>query len=267
MRMRMFVVGVMLVMVSIVVVGACEYEQYLDGYKWSFHRMNDGNKYHEVKKLGEFTEGNTLNLALPCQGRHIDAIQVDWEDNRSEVYGELVIMPGNQRMGVRDISGKQRQSWTVQRKANRFRIEFSGKRGHRCRVRFIRVFYGKNSQPGIQQQGGNQGAKRHKLVDRIILSNGGVKRKARVIKWDGSRMHVAIKQGQGQVLRQLAPHEIQNLSMADRWGNAVAKDGSRFPVRIKSMRGKMMDYEKNLSGRIVPKPLTDIHNFTLIQFN
>ncbi|MCD4654306.1 hypothetical protein K8T06_10275 [bacterium] len=245
---------------------ACETEQYLDGYKWTFHRMDDGNKYHEVKNLGEFTEGDTLSLTAPCKGNHIDTIQIDWEDDHSEVKGELVVIPGNQRYGSRDISGKQRVSWTVQKNMNRFRIEFSGQRGHRCRIRFIRVFYGQNSGGLLQQQGSNPGNRRHKLIDRISLTDGAVKRKARVIRWDGTHLHVAVKKQNGQKILKLAPARIKNLFMADRWGQAIAKDGSRFPVRINQMNGAMIKFDKKLNGQVVPKPLTNIHNFTSITF-
>lgn len=260
------IIVAVIIMVSCPSIIACESEQYIDGYKWTFHRMQDGNKYHEARKLGEFTEGNTLVLTAPCPGRRIETVQVDWEDNRSEVRGELVVMPGNKRLGVRDISGKQRESWTVDHKTNRLRIEFSGKRGHRCRVRFIRVFYGANAGNLNQQMGNTGGGVHYKLVDRIKINNGKTMRKCRILKWDGNRLHVAIKKNNRQHVRKLLPAEITQMGMAPRWGTAIAKDGFRFPVRIKRMTGAMMDYEKKLDGRVVPKPLTDIHNFTSISF-
>jgi len=246
---------------------ACESNQYLDGYNWTFHRMDDGNKFHEVQHLGEFTEGDTLSLSAPCPGRHVDSIQIDWEDNHSEVRGELVILPGNRRLGTRDISGKKRVTWAVQSKMNRFRIEFSGKRGHRCRVRFIRVFYGNKPYSNLQQQGQNAGLRRYKLVDQISLAGGLVARKARVLKWENGKLHVVIKNKGGRKLRQINPNNVTSLSMPNRWGQAVAKDGTRFPVRINSMNGVMIQFDKRLNGNIVPKPLTDINNFTSIIFN
>lgn len=242
---------------------ACETDQYLDGYNWTFHRMNDGNRYHEVKNLGEFSEGDTLNLTAPCMGRHVDTIQVEWEDNHSEVRGELVIMPGNRRLGSRDVTGKHRESWSVGLKMNRFRIEFSGTRGHRCRVRFIRVFYGQNSSQ-VEQAGKRR--VRYVLVDKVSIQGGAALRKARFLRWDGQRVHIAMKTPQGQKVRTFAPGQISQMMFADRWGNAVAKDGGRFPIRIKSMNGTMIQFEKKLNGNVVPKPATDIHNFTSIVF-
>jgi len=247
---------------------ACESDQYLDGYTWTFHRMEDGNRYHEVRNLGEFSEGGTLNLTAPCMGRVIDTIQIEWEDDHSEVRGELVTMPGNHRMGIRDVSGKQRESWGVGHQVNRFRIEFSGPRGHRCRVRFIRVFYGKGTgQVQQAQQSGQSGQAQYNLVDRITLNDGAAQRKARFIRWDGNQVHVALKTPRGQVVRSLAPGQIVNMQFADRWGRAVAKDGGRFPIRIKSMNGVMIEFDKKLNGNVVPKPLSDIHNFTSITFD
>ncbi|MBN1297414.1 hypothetical protein JXA80_11585 [bacterium] len=252
---------------------ACESTQYVDGYEWTFHRMDDGNRYHEIRNVGEYTEGSTLNLTAPCMGANVDTVQVDWEDNRSEVRGELVVMPGDKRLGVRDISGNNRASWAVQSNMNRFRIEFSGKRGHRCRIRFIRVFYGRNGQLGgvqggqVQGQGINAGQNTVNLVDKITIQGGPVLRKARVMRWDGNQLHVVLREGNRQRNQALNPGQISNLIFADRWGKAVAKDGSRFPVRIHSMNGSMIDFDKRLNGNVVPKGTTDIHNFTSITFD
>jgi hypothetical protein len=151
--MKIFIALILTVLMPGVFPGiACEQTVTLDGNTWTFHRMEDGNSYHEIKNPGEFTEGDTLALDMPCRGRLIDTIQVDWEDNRSEVKGELVTMPGHKRHGARDISGKKRVSWTLGRKTDSFRIEFSGTRRHRARVRWIRVFYGVNAPPYHAEQ-------------------------------------------------------------------------------------------------------------------
>lgn len=246
---------------------ACEQTLEADGVLWTFHRMEDGNSYHEMKKAGEFREGDTLDLLAPCSGRLVDTIQVQWEDDHSDVMGELVIMPGNVRLGVRDISKKQRESWTVRRKTDRFRIEFSGKRGNRCRVKWIRVFYGVNAAPSLpnQQTLSNTG-KEYDLVDRLGLHDGKVQRKARAIRWNGSQLIIAVKTDNGQEIMNLNPDQIKGVLFADRWGDAVDKDGGRFPVRVKNITGKMIELDKNLNGNIVSKPPIDIHHYRSIEF-
>jgi len=263
--MRYLVIGVALSFFFPALTGfACETDMELNGYEWTFHRMNDGNRYHEVRNLGEFTEGDTLRLTAPCKGHYVDTIQVDWEDDRSEVQGELVVMPGNTHLGSRDISGKRRESWAVRKSINGFRINFSGPRGHRCRVRFIRVFYGPDSEKIQQKQ--PHGKIKHLLVDKITLQDGAAMRKARFLRWDGTHLYIAVKTPGGQTEKKYLPGQIRNLVVANRWGKAVAKDGTRYPIRIKSMEGAMIHFEKKLDGAVVPKPETDIHNFSSITF-
>ncbi|MBN1879827.1 hypothetical protein JW823_06925 [bacterium] len=246
---------------------ACEETQYIDGVTWTFHRMDDGNSFHELRKAGEFTEGDTLNLTAPCQGRHIDSIQIEWEDNHSDVRGEVVTMPGNRRLGVRDVSGKKRETWTVHQKTDRFRVEFSGKRGHRCRVKWIRVFYGVNAAPyNPKEQVQSAGDASYDLIDRLGLHDGKIQRKARAIRWNGSQIVIAVKTDNGQEILKLNPDEVKNLLFTERWGNAVDKDGGRFPVRVKKMNGGMIELDKNLNGNIVSKPPIDIHHYKSIEF-
>jgi len=263
---KFFSVFVILFIMSFSSSQACEQTQYLDGYEWTFHRMPDGNSYHEVKGLGEFTEGQTLRLTAPCSGRLIDAVQVSWEDNKSEVLGELVTIPGYKRHGIKDVNGKNRESWSVGQKTETLQIEFSGKRGHRARVKWIRVFYGINAAPFTNNQLESQSAKGHELIDRIRLTEAKIQKKGRALRWTGSQLVLVIKSGQDQETLYLNPSEVINIEFSERWGNAVDMDGGRFPVRVKKIIDGKIELDKNLNGNIVPKPLIDIHHYKSIEF-
>jgi hypothetical protein len=244
---------------------ACEKNMRLDGLNWTFHRMPDGNSYHEVKNLGEFTEGQSLQLSAPCAGRSIDTFQVSWEDRRSEVFGELITMPGNRKHGKRDISDKRNESWTVGKPTDSVRLVFSGKRGHRCRVRWIRIYYGVDA-PSYHQEISAVDTVAHDLIDRIGLHDGKIQKKARILRWNGQHLTVAIKTNSGQETRQFRPDEIKNILFSERWGQAVDRDGNSFPVRAKRMVGNKIELDKNLDGAIVPKPLIEITHYKSIEF-
>lgn len=244
---------------------ACEQNMRVDGLNWTFHRTPDGNSYHEVKDLGEFTEGESLQLSVPCAGRAIDTFQVSWEDRRSEVFGELITMPGNRKHGKRDISDKRNESWTVGKPTDSARLVFSGIRGHRCRVRWIRIYYGIDA-PSYHQELSAVGTATQELIDRIGLHDGKVQRKARIIRWNGKHVTVVMKTDTGQETRHFTPDEIKNILFSERWGKAVDNDGNTFPVRAKRMVGNKIELDKNLDGKIVPKPLAEITHYKSIEF-
>ena len=243
---------------------SCERDIGADGYVWTFHRLADGNSYHEAQNLGEFTEGQTLFLTAPCPGRKINTVQVSWEDRHSEVYGELITMPGNRKHGQRDISDKRRESWTVDNPTDSLQFAFSGKRGHRCRVKWVRVFYGVNAPPF--QPASSMKTTSYDLVDRIGLPEAAIQKKSRVISWDGRVLTVAVKTDTGQEVRYLRIGEFKNVLFAERWGTATDIEGYTFPVRVKRIMGGKIELDKKLDGKIVPKPLADISHYKSIIF-
>jgi len=75
-----------------------------------------------------------------------------------------------------------------------------------------------------------------------------------------------VKTDDGQETMRLNPDEIKHILFTERWGDAVDKDGGRFPVRVKKIVDSMIQLDKNLSGNIVPKPPIDIHHYRSIEF-
>lgn len=264
MKLAKILIAFSVILLPIFPVLSCERDVGADGYVWIFHRLSDGNSYHEAKSLGEFTEGQTLFLTAPCPGRTINTVQVSWEDNRSEVFGDLITMPGNRKHGQRDISDKRSESWEVNKPTDSLQFAFAGKRGHRCRVRWVRIYYGVNAPP--YQSSASTKTLNYDLVDRIGLLEAEIQKKSRVISWDGSVLTVAVKTDSGQEMRYLRIGEFRNVLFSERWGTATDIEGYTFPVRVKRIVGDKIELEKKLDGKIVPKPLVEISHYKSIIF-
>jgi hypothetical protein len=123
---------------------ACEEDRNVDGNRWTYHRMDDGNSYHELILKDDFEEGTDLVLTLPCKNRYIDAVQIQRGKQNKKIKVDLVIYPGEENIGA-PLRVEERQStWAVQRNANKIEFQISGPRDKDARLRWVRVFYGKN---------------------------------------------------------------------------------------------------------------------------
>jgi hypothetical protein len=210
---------------------------------------------------------------MPCQNRYVDAIQVEWSDNHGKMKGRVILYPGETALSIRDISSKRRETWAVNRKLKKLEIEFMGARNQTARIRWIRVFYGKNQ----HDQPDNSGIihahskpklwKKLKLIDRIKFIDGPVERKCRMLSWNGQVFILVLKKNGRKVKEKVAPERIEHIVFAQRWGTATGRNGQSVPFKAKRFKKNMIWFDKKEGDRIISKTDYPIEKFTKITFN
>ncbi len=252
----------------------CENDREVGGYNWTFHRMEDGNSYHECILNKEFSEGSSLVMPAPCDDHYIDTVQVKWEDNRSEVSGELVVNPGDHRLGSRDVSSKSKESWRVQNNVKTIELIFSGKRDHRCRLNWIRMFYGsdqpqKKEAPGNKQklQKVSKDIEEVELNDRLKTKTGAAMRKCHVETWDGNHLIIVVSENNRKTRNKYRPDEIESIEFSERWGKAVTLDNTSYLLGARRFQNNMLSFEKNIDGQIIRDKQGALDKFKSINFD
>ncbi len=247
---------------------ACERDITIDNVQWTFHRMQNGNSYHESVIRSSYSEGDVFTVRLPCPGNYIDSVQTKWDDHRSTMYGELFLKPGQSSFGRRDISGKDKAKWTLEKPGRQISIQFGGPRESRCTIEFVRVFYGVNPPTAKQELTQKKiPLPKIKLIDKIKLKKGKTERKCHVEKWNGSHFTVVLKNGGKKVRKRFLPGEIHHITFQQRWGHATGKTGNNLPFMAKRFERNMIWFDKKTDGKVISKTDYPIKTFTVIHFD
>lgn len=244
---------------------ACETDREVDGYFWTFHRMEDGNSYHECRIKEVYREGNSLRMSLPCGNQYVDSVQIEWGDGGGRMTGTMVANPGNKKLGTRDISGKKRVTWTVQSKIRDIDLQFAGPRDKSCAINWLRVFYGKeqtsSNKPSDDEWGFDdsddtvdESLAHVQTIDRIKFKKGPAERSCRIMSFDGTNFVVVVDRGGNRkIRREFAPENIAQIVFGKRWAVATFDDGSQSDIQLKSYKNGMLDYDKKVNGNLTPK--------------
>ena len=270
--MKNLVIFAVLILAISAPLAACEKNIEAGGYFWTFHRMNDGNTYHELKLEKVYPAGSSLKLETPCT-KYVDAVQVEWDDNRAKMHGELIAHPGTKRLGDRDIDGKRRETWAVHQKTNKIEFEFTGRGNEKCLIKWIRIFYGQNPPP----QSGNLRTGNHNLgssatsgdlPDTIRFKKATRKRACKVLKWNGSKFIIIIEKGKNskKLQREIDPNLINYIQFSDRWGTATGQNGLSVPFKAKRFTKNMIWFDKKEGDKVISKTDYPIEKFRMIDF-
>ncbi len=263
MRRLLFVLTVLCIMVPTIT--ACENDRVVAGYSWTFHRMSDGNAYHECRLNSSFEEGSSLVMVNPCNMRYIDSVQVDWSDKRGKMRCTLITTPGRKRISTIDVSSKHRGSWAVNHKVQEFEFAFSGPRDQSVHINFIRVFYGKNASHNTNSDADISNISG--APDRIKFIKGPKERPCRLIRWNGSQLVVKIKRRRaGLIKRKLDVATIRYIHLKPRWVRGILINGEHVKIRISRIEGNRMWFEKDINGSIIKKKNYPIEKFKVIEF-
>ncbi len=255
---------------------SCETDREVGGYFWTFHRMEDGNSFHECRVKEVYTEGNSLRMSLPCGSRFVDSIQIEWGDGGGRMVGTMIVDPGNKNLGTRDISGKQRVTWTVQSNIKGLELRFGGPRDKKCAINWLRVFYGKDKSPNPSHHDDwesdsndeplDESLSGIQTIDRIRFRKGPAERACRVTGFDGSVFQVVIDRGGNRnVRREFQPENIAQIVFGKRMAVATFDDGSQAEIHLKTFKDGMLDYDKKVNGNMTPKndvPLNKVRKIT-----
>ncbi|MBN1550895.1 hypothetical protein JW979_05485 [bacterium] len=252
-------------------VTACENDREVDGYLWTFHRMDDGNTYHELKIGKSYQEGSSLVLSAPCGLRLVDSVQVEWSDQHGKMTGELVVYPGGEKLGLRDIDTNKRTTWAVQKRINRLEMKFGGPRKQDCKIKWIRIFYGKSSENPQMKKSRSEIMDRMddvKTVDRIKFAKGPAERACRVMNWNGRNFIIIVDRGpEGNIRREVSPDTVNYIVFKPRWGTLTEADGSKVPALAKRFENGKLWFDKKINGNIVEKPGVSIDKYSAFDFN
>jgi hypothetical protein len=265
------IVVILCSLVAVLPVSACENDREINGYFWSFNRMDDGNSYHECQLSKAYSEGSSLVLNAPCDMRFIDSVQIDWSDNRARLQGTLITYPNMIKHKKADISGKSRHTWAVNREVDKLELAFSGQHGKRCNIKWIRIFYGKNrssGNSGFQRQSVSGDIQSLTTPDKIKFGKGPAERPCRVMSWDGNELTVVVKRGNNKnIERKLGPSQIDYILFDQRWGKATGKNGITVPFKAKRFKNGKLWFDKKEGKRVISKELYPIEKFSRIDFN
>lgn len=263
------IVTTMLVIIALATpVLGCEQDVTINKFQWTFHRMGNGNSYHETMVRSSFSEGDVFSTKLPCPNKFIDSVQIKWDDHRSTMNGEFFLKPGNKSFGRRDISGDDKAKWTLEKEGRRISIQFAGPRDSHCAIDFVRVYYGvkaPSNQLEITQN--NVSLAKIKLIDKIKLKNGKTERKCHMEKWNGTHFTVVFKKNGEKIRRHFLPGEIHHITFARRWGHASGKTGKNVPFLSKRFEKNMIWFDKKTDGKMISKTEYPIETFTVILFD
>ena len=265
--MNRLITTLLLILALTVPVLGCEQDVAVNNVHWTFHRMENGNSYHETVIRSSYNEGDVYSVRLPCPDKYIDSLQIKWDDHRSTMYGELFLKPGQKSFGRKDVSGKDKAKWTLEKSGRHISIQFGGPRDSRCAIEFVRIFYGVN--PPVKKQELTQKKiplPQIRLADTIKLKKGKTERKCHVEKWNGSHFTVVIKNGGQKVRKRFLPGEIHHVTFQHRWGRATGKTGTNLPFMAKRFERNMIWFDKKSDGKVISKTDYPIETFTVIQF-
>ncbi|MBN1356832.1 hypothetical protein JXA40_11270 [bacterium] len=257
-------------LISVPGAGGCENDREVGGYFWTFHRMDDGNSYHECRLGKIIREGTSVVLSAPCDIRFVEALQVDWTDNRGKMKAELFVSPGNHRMGIKDVSDDKRQTWTIGSEVNQFEFKFTGPRDKKARINWIRVFYGKNASRPSGHQGRSLSDDLQSITtpDKIKFKKGPDERPCRVMSWNGRQLVIIVDRGGGNnVRREVEPELVDTILFSHRWGTATGTNNLSVPFKAKRFQNNLLWFDKKEGDKIISKEQYPIEKFSRIDFN
>lgn len=261
--MKRILVTLSFVVVAVSLTGAvladCDTNMVKNGVRWEFHRMDDGNQYHETDVKQQFAPGEVLALDLPCPDMIVNTVQIEWDDMRGKMSASLYTYPGNKNHGSRDVgSPKSRESWTIEKATSRIEFHFSGRK--QAMVKWIRVFYGRDMKSGKQIKASND----LKYDQRIHMASGPL-RSGKVITYRDNVFTIEFTNGGREKLGKGAIRRIE-FPRNTGWGSATGKNGATVPFQPILYHDGLIDFVKKENVGPITKTDLSIETFAVINF-